>query len=218
MEILDRITRYSQSAIKIETNGIIIWLDPYKLPDNEDKADYIFITHSHFDHLSFEDIEKIATDKTHFFAPYDCIPKLADAGYKKFTSVEPGTKDEIEDNILIETVPMYNINKTTYHPRGNKWVGYILTIEGKRIYHTGDTERIPEMKDVNCDIVFMPLGQTYTMDSVEDAAEAVLDVKAKIAIPFHYGLYEGKEEDTLKFRELLDGKVKVIIKRSYNVS
>ena len=213
MDLIDRIYRYSQSAVKIETDGIIIWFDPYKLPESENRADYVFITHSHFDHLSFEDIEKIATKKTHFFAPYDCIPKLADAGYKKFTSVEPGTKDEIEDNILVETVPMYNLKKTTYHPRGNKWVGYILTIEGKRIYHTGDTERIPEMKDINCDIVFVPLGQTYTMDSVEDAVEAVLDVKAKIAIPFHYGLYEGKNEDAIKFKGLLEGKVEVVIKR-----
>ncbi len=213
MDLIDRIYRYSQSAVKIETDGKIIWIDPYKLPDDEDKADYIFITHSHFDHLSFEDIEKIATDKTRIFAPYDCIPKLADAGYKKFTSVAPGTKDDVDDNILVEAVPMYNIHKTTYHPRGNKWVGYILTIEGQRIYHAGDTERIPEMKDITCDIAFLPLGQTYTMDSIEDAAEAALDVNAKIAIPFHYGLYEGKNEDAIKFKELLEGKVEVVIKR-----
>ncbi len=211
MNITDRIHWYGQSAIKIETGELVLWFDPYKIPDGEDKADYIFITHSHFDHLSFEDIEKIVTSKTHFFAPYDCIPKLADAGYKKFTSVEPGTKDEIKNDILVETVPMYNINKTTYHPRGNKWVGYILTIEGLKIYHAGDTERIPEMKEINCDIAFLPLGQTYTMDSVEDAAKAALDTGAKTAIPFHYGLYEGKKEDADRFKELLEGKMDVVI-------
>jgi L-ascorbate metabolism protein UlaG (beta-lactamase superfamily) len=117
------------------------------------------------------------------------------------------------DGILIEAVPAYNIVKTNFHPKANNWVGYILTIDKIRIYHTGDTERIPEMKNMACDIILLPLGQTYTMNSVEEAAEATLDVKAKIAIPIHFGLYEGKAEDAQKFQALLKVKVKVIIKQ-----
>jgi L-ascorbate metabolism protein UlaG (beta-lactamase superfamily) len=108
-------------------------------------------------------------------------------------------------------VPAYNVVKTNYHPKGNKWVGYILTIDGVKIYHAGDTERIPEMQEFTCDIVMLPLGQTYTMNSVEEAAEATLDVQAKIAIPIHYGMYEGTVEDAKKFQELLKNKVQVVI-------
>lgn len=107
---------------------------------------------------------------------------------------------------------MVRKSKINYHPKKNKWVGYILTIEDNNVYHAGDTERIPEMKDIVCDIALLPLGQTYTMNSVEDAAEAAIDVKAKIAIPFHYGLYKGTEEDSVKFRKLLKDKVEVVIK------
>ncbi|MCK4836639.1 MAG: MBL fold metallo-hydrolase, partial [Candidatus Aminicenantes bacterium] len=94
----------------------------------------------------------------------------------------------------------------------NQWVGYILTIDGIRIYHAGDTERIPEMKNFSCDIALLPLGQTYTMNSVKEAAEAAIDVKAKIAIPIHYGLYEGKTQDAVEFQNILKDKIKVIIK------
>jgi L-ascorbate metabolism protein UlaG (beta-lactamase superfamily) len=91
-------------------------------------------------------------------------------------------------------------------------VGYIVKVEGVRIYHAGDTERIPEMKKITADIILVPLGQTYTMNSVKDAADSAIDVKASIAIPMHYGQYEGKDSDAVKFAELLKGKIKVIIK------
>ena len=210
MELIDRIQWLGQAAVKIETNGITIYIDPY-LIRQKDKANYIYITHSHYDHLSPDDIKKVVTKNTRIFAPYDCVPKLIDWGYHHVTGIEPGYSEEF-DNFRMEAVHAYNINKTTYHPRGNKWLGYILTIEGQRIYHAGDTERIPEMKDIRCDIALLPIGQTYTMNSVEEAAEAALDVKAKIAIPIHYGLYEGTKEDSLKFKELLSDKVEVLIK------
>jgi L-ascorbate metabolism protein UlaG (beta-lactamase superfamily) len=90
-------------------------------------------------------------------------------------------------------------------------VGYIVEIDGVKVYHAGDTERIPEMKNIDCDIALLPLGQTYTMNSVEEAAEAALDTGAEVAIPIHYGMYEGTKEDAEKFKELLDGKMKVVI-------
>jgi len=122
----------------------------------------------------------------------------------------PWEKREIK-GLAIESVPAYNIQKTRFHPKKNNWLGYIITIDGIRIYHVGDSERIPEMKKLQCDIAFVPLGQTYTMNSVEEAANAVLDVGASIAIPIHYGLYEGTGDDAIEFQKLLNGKVKVII-------
>ena len=91
-------------------------------------------------------------------------------------------------------------------------MGYVLTLGTLKIYHPGDTNRIPEMKSIHCDLAFMPLGQTYTMQNVQEAADAVTDVKAKVAIPIHYGIYEGALTDAPLFKQLLSNKALVIIK------
>jgi L-ascorbate metabolism protein UlaG (beta-lactamase superfamily) len=200
-----------QASVKINAGGKVIYIDPYQL-SKPDKADIILITHSHGDHLSTQNIEKVLTDQSTLIAPQDCFKEFKKNWKAKVLSLAPGQNMNI-DGILIEAVPAYNIVKTNFHPKANNWVGYILTIDKIRIYHTGDTERIPEMKNMACDIILLPLGQTYTMNSVEEAAEATLDVKAKIAIPIHFGLYEGKAEDAQKFQALLKVKVKVIIKQ-----
>lgn len=199
-----------QAAVKINSGGKILYIDPYMIA-NEEKADYIFITHSHYDHFSLDDIKRIAKKETVIYASYDCVPKLIDAGFQKVKGIIPG-QTITDEGLKFETTYAYNIRKTTFHPRGNRWMGYVFEIEGYRVYHSGDTERIPEMKDINCDIAILPLGQTYTMNSVADAAKSALDVKAKVAIPIHYGLYEGTEEDSLLFKKLLQDKVEVIIK------
>jgi L-ascorbate metabolism protein UlaG (beta-lactamase superfamily) len=211
LKMADQITWLGQAAVKIQAGGKVIYIDPYQL-NKTDKADIILITHSHGDHLSAADIEKVLTDQSTLIAPQDCFKEFKKSWKAKVLSLAPGQNTNI-NNILIEAVPAYNVIKTKFHPKANNWVGYILTIDKIRIYHTGDTERIPEMKNMTCDIVLLPLGQTYTMNSVEEAVEAALDVKAKIAIPIHFGLYEGKAEDAQKFQALLKDKVKVIIKQ-----
>jgi len=209
METLEKITWHGQAAVRIDNEEQIIFIDPYQL-SSEIKADLILITHSHKDHLSIPDINRIADEETQFVCPYDCKEELELEGYKNITPVSPGDKVNI-DGTPIEAVAMYNRVKTQYHPRENAWTGFIINVDGTRIYHAGDTERIPEMRNLNCDIVMLPLGQTYTMNSVEEAAEAALDTGAEIAIPIHYGMYEGSIEDARKFEELLDGKMKVFI-------
>jgi L-ascorbate metabolism protein UlaG (beta-lactamase superfamily) len=210
MEIIDRIQWLGQATVKIVSGNKCIYFDPYQIKKS-DKADIVFITHNHYDHFSVEDIQKVAHQQTIFVCSQDCVSEIENAGYEDVRAVAPGDKI-IVDSIPVEVVPMYNIVKTNFHPKHNNWVGYILSLEGVRIYHAGDTERIPEMKNLECDIVLMPLGQTYTMNSVEEAAEAVNDVKARVAIPIHYGLYEGTKEDALKFKDLLSDKTEVIIK------
>ncbi|MBN2173187.1 MAG: MBL fold metallo-hydrolase [Bacteroidales bacterium] len=210
MTLIDRIEWLGQATVKITTGNLKIYVDPYMIT-NKDAADFIFITHSHNDHLSMDDIRKVSDSQTRIFAAYDCIPKLSDAGFMRIRGVAPGDREDLE-HFKFEAVPAYNVKKTNYHPKSNRWLGYIFEVEGKRIYHAGDTERIPEMKSFRCDIAMLPLGQTYTMNSVEEAVEAAKDVRAKTAIPIHYGLYEGKKEDALKFRELLQNEVEVIIK------
>jgi len=210
MEMVENIHWLGQAAVKIMAGGKVIYMDPYQIND-KDKADIILITHSHRDHLSTNDISKIYKKDTRFIAPKDCKKTIGDLLKTDVTVLEPGMSTKVGD-ILIEAVPAYNVITTRYHPKKNRWVGYILTIDGVRIYHSGDTERIPEMKDFTCDIAMLPLGQTYTMNSVEEATEAAMDVKTKIAIPIHYGMYEGTVEDARNFKKILEDKVNVIIK------
>ena len=209
METIEKISWYGQAAIKIENDGQLIYIDPYQLPETE-KADVILITHSHGDHLSIEDIKKIITPLTQIICPHNCADALNGLSVLEIIKVSPGDIVAVNET-EISAVPMYNVVKTNYHPAENLWTGFIVNVGGVKIYHAGDTERIPEMKDIDCDIVLLPLGQTYTMNSVEEAAEAAMDTGAEIAIPIHYGMYEGTKEDALKFKQLLEGKVEVII-------
>jgi L-ascorbate metabolism protein UlaG (beta-lactamase superfamily) len=208
-EMVDNIHWFGQAAIKIDAQGKVIYIDPYRIKKN-DRADIILITHEHQDHLSKADISKIVNENTILAAPETCKNAVQNVAPGKVVLLKPGMSDTI-DGIQVEAVPAYNIKKTNFHPKSNQWLGYILTINGVRIYHAGDTERVPEMKNFNCDIALLPLGQTYTMNSVKDAAESALDVKAKIAIPIHYGLYEGAAEDAKTFKNILAGKIDVIL-------
>ncbi|GAK49847.1 metal dependent hydrolase [Candidatus Moduliflexus flocculans] len=210
-QMAEKIHWFGQATVKIEMDGKSLYVDPLQL-EKDDPADFIFITHAHEDHFSPNDIRKVMKDTTVFFAPKD-VAETLQKQFEKATviAVEPGMKRE-QDGFTVEVVPAYNVVKTKFHPKANNWVGYIFTTDGVRIYHSGDTERIPEMKEIACDIALLPLGQTYTMNSVQEAADAALDVKAKIAIPIHYGLYEGKTEDADAFAALLKDKMMVVIK------
>ena len=199
-----------QASVKIQAGKKIIYIDPYEIAKKTNDADFVLVTHSHRDHLSPVDIKKVAKADTVFIAPQSCVSSIEAEFNTKVIISEPGMSRRLGE-IQIRAVPAYNVVKTKYHPKGNKWVGYILTIDDVKIYHAGDTERIPEMQEFTCDIVMLPLGQKYTMNSVEEAAKAVLDVRAKIAIPIHYGMYEGTVEDAKKFQELLKNRVRVVI-------
>lgn len=192
-----------QATVRISWQGHVIYIDPYQLTSS-DSADLILITHDHGDHLSLPDIAKIARSTTRFVAAEACTDKLKKAGYQNILTVSPGSKITLLGT-GITVVPAYNLTRQM-HPKSKQYVGYVLDFDGIRVYHTGDTERIPEMKAIRCDIILLPLGQTYTMTSVEEAVGAVLDTKATVAIPIHWGLYEGSAEDALKFGELLKAK------------
>ncbi|MGC8769683.1 MAG: MBL fold metallo-hydrolase [Brevinematia bacterium] len=208
--IINKIKWLGQASIRIEEEKVI-YIDPYNLSENPVKADIILITHDHMDHLDRKSIEKIIKPETVILIPAGINIGIKDA---KVATVKPFSTNKIY-NYNIMTVPAYNIKKS-FHPKSKGYVGYVIEISGTKIYHTGDTERIPEMKNISADIIMLPLGQTYTMNSVEEASEAAIDVKAKIAIPIHFGMYEGNEKDALKFKELLKDKVEVIILNKTN--
>jgi L-ascorbate metabolism protein UlaG (beta-lactamase superfamily) len=181
-----------------------VCIDPYKIktPFN---ADIICITHGHFDHCSAEDLDKVRGDHTVIVAPADCLKGLTG----KTKAIRIGEKVDVE-GVEIEAVAAYNTNKD-FHPKANHWVGYIITLDHTRIYHAGDTDHIPEMKNIKADIALLPVSGTYVM-TAEEAAQAALDIHPKVAIPMHYGTIVGEAGDAERFRDLLKGKVEVLIK------
>lgn len=196
------------SSIKIVGEGKIIYLDPYRIKQEKNDADIIFITHSHYDHFSQEDILKIKNEKTKILVTTDLLEKTLELGFKKedIITVTPNNLYTVLD-IEIKTIPSYNINKK-FHPKENNWVGYILKLEDKNIYVAGDTDITEENKNVECDIALIPVGGTYTTD-YKEAAELVNIIKPEIVIPMHYAELVGNKEDATKFEELVNSNIQV---------
>ncbi len=188
-----------------------IYIDPFALPENPQKADYILITHSHYDHCAVDNVKKIQTSDTRIIAPLDCVRNLTG----KTNSVKAGESFGYPDGIKVEAVPAYNINKS-YHPKGFG-IGFVITIDGKKIYHAGDTDFIPEMSQLsrqNIDAALLPVGGTYTM-TAEEAAKAAKAIKPKIAVPMHFGSIVGSRSDAERFASLLKGSgVEAVILKS----
>ncbi|MEM5829526.1 MAG: MBL fold metallo-hydrolase [Candidatus Aenigmatarchaeota archaeon] len=204
---------FEYKSIKIEWLGhasfkisdkLKIYIDPFEIAE-EEKADLIFITHEHYDHCSLKDIKKLVKDDTIVIATEDCIAKLRD--FKVFP-VLPGKSYEVK-GINFYTIPAYNLGKA-FHTRASNWVGYVIEIEGIKIYHAGDTDFVPEMRELKAiEIALVPIGGTYTMDA-EEAAKAVNYFKPKVAVPMHYGKIVGSERDAERFKQLVK-EVKVEI-------
>lgn len=211
------IERLNHDCFKIKYNNLVIYFDPYQIQENE-KADLILVTHEHYDHFSVEDIAKLLKETTILAIIPDCqskLSKIADK-IKKVELIHPFQKKEIA-GITIETIPAYNINKfragrLVFHPKEDGRVGFIITINGKRIYHAGDTDCIPEMQQLkNIDIALLPVSGTYVM-TPEEASQAVNIIKPKIAIPMHYGAgVAGTDQDAFKFKSLAERICQVII-------
>ena len=199
-----RIHWLGHASFRIEFDGKQIYIDPYKLRGNLPKADYIFITHAHFDHFSKEDLAKIESPSTHFVVTKDVAKEIKG----NITTVAPGDTVTVGD-LKVVAVPAYNIGKR-FHPKENGWVGYVIQLpDGMRVYHAGDTDFIPEMKQVQTDVALLPIGGTYTMD-YQQAAEAARAIRPKVVIPMHWGDIVGTREDAEKFREAYQGEVLIL--------
>lgn len=188
----------------------IIYIDPFRIKKDYKDADLIFCTHSHNDHFSPEDINKVKTENTIIVVTEDCFEQAVELGFKEknIIKVLPNQKYKILD-LDVETVPAYNLEKQ-YHEQEKKWVGYILDINDITYYIAGDTDCTPEAKSVTCDVAFLPVGGTYTMN-YKEASSLANTIEPQIVIPVHYGEIVGTEEDAKKFKELIDENIECVI-------
>jgi L-ascorbate metabolism protein UlaG (beta-lactamase superfamily) len=161
------------------------------------------------------DLAKIIKDETVIIAPPDILAKI-DRNEALKQAVEPNKTYEIK-NFHFQTIPAYNTSpaKLDFHPKANNWVGYIFELNGKKIYHAGDTDFIPEMellKDLNLDVAILPIGGKFTMEA-EEAAEAANAIAAKITIPMHYKRLnpQNYQEIEEKFKSLVTNSKVVIL-------
>lgn len=200
--MLDNISVLYHSSIKINKEKVI-YIDPYNIDSNYNDADIIFITHDHYDHYSEEDIDRIKKEDTIIIVPKDMDEKLLNYGFKEsnIIVVKPNKKYTIGE-INFETISSYNINKE-FHPKKNEWVGYIIEVDNIKYYIAGDTDITEENKKVKCDVAFIPVGGTFTMD-YKEASILANEIKPQIAIPIHYGSLVGTKQDAIEFSKLLD--------------
>ena len=200
--MLKEIECLGHSTIKFKGNGKTIYVDPYNLKETKNDADLIFITHNHYDHFSPEDIKKIKNEDTIIITTEDLYTNILKLGFYaiNIVTVKPNNNYQIE-NIKFTTTPSYNLNKT-YHPKENGWVGYIIEIDNIKYYIAGDTDAIEENTKIKCDVAFVPVGGTYTMD-FKEAAKLINEIKPKIVVPIHYGSIVGTKQDAEDFKKLL---------------
>ena len=197
------------SSIKIKDNKII-YIDPFKIDKDYNDADIVFITHDHFDHYSEEDIDKVINENTTIIIPEELLTKILRKGINKNAVITvESNKEYMVQGIKFETIPAYNTNKT-FHPKENDWVGYIITLDGIRYYIAGDTDITEENRKVKCDVAFVPVGGTYTMD-FKEVAQLINEIQPKIAVPIHYGSVVGTKQDATDFIKLLHPSIKGII-------
>lgn len=213
-ELLENIEVLTHSSIRIKGPGGTIYVDPFKIKDEPHDAAYILITHPHYDHFSLEDIRKVINSDTIIVVPKSMEDDALEfkPEVKDIVTVSPKTFKEIA-GLEIETVPAYNTIRP-FHQRRAEWVGYILRLDGKRVYIAGDTGLTKEAKKVKCDIALVPIGGTYTMGP-KKAADLINTIKPEAAIPTHYGSVAGKPEYAKTFASLIKAPVQVIEKIQY---
>ena len=196
------ITWHGHGSLRINFADKQIFIDPYNV--REGSADIILITHSHSRHLSKEDINKIRKENTIFAVPYDSADFIN--GGK--IVVKPGVQFNLY-GVKIETTPAYNLSGRPYHPKSKKWVGYILNLNGTRIYHSGDTDDIPEMKKLKVDIAFLPISGRSVM-SIKKAADIANKFKPEIVVPIHWDSSRNTIQDAAIFKRHFRGETKIL--------
>jgi L-ascorbate metabolism protein UlaG (beta-lactamase superfamily) len=210
-------TRIAHDTFRI-AGSKVIYTDPFKVAKREE-ADIVLLSHEHFDHMSLEDLEKVVSPGTTVLASPLCKDGIKGLKVRETRFLDPGGKFTVGTDktgkVEIEAVPAYNINKfrepgKAFHPKGEKRLGFLIRMDGTTVYHAADTDFIPEMKSLRCDIALLPVSGTYVM-TAEEAAEAAAAINPKIAVPMHYGAIVGSDADAQKFKALVKNcKVEIV--------
>lgn len=187
----------------------VLWFDPFRVADASHDGDVIFITHEHYDHFSAEDIRRVMKPDAVIVLPESCREAALSAGFDpdRLLMVRPGGTYQSR-GVTFETVPAYNSGKK-FHPQANHWVGYVVTVDGWRVYVAGDTDNTPEACAVRCDAAFLPVGGIYTMTAAEAAALANT-ICPQIAVPTHYGCIVGEKSDGSTFAAALKAGIQCV--------
>ena len=217
MSSVESVRVFTQSAVRIEgPGGTVAYLDPYALTDAEaaHDADYVLLTHAHYDHLSPQDYARVASDKTVVVAPASMSGDVAGLGAARTYLMSAGERLDLP-GLTVEAVPAYNVEpgRLGFHPRENGWLGYVLTLDDDptRYYVSGDTDQNPENERVVCDVALVPIGGTYTMDA-RQAAAFVNTIRPRVAVPTHYGSIVGTHADFDAFAAAVDPAIEVVRK------
>lgn len=200
-----KINIFNHASIKLEDN-IKVYFDPYQIKENYHDADYIFITHDHYDHYDEESINNIINENTTVILP-KCLENKKNI-YNNVLIVEPNKVYKLS-NLSFETINSYNKN-APFHPKEKDYLGYNVLINETKFYVMGDTDRTEETDLVKTDICFVPIGGTYTMN-VKEASEYINYLKPKKAIPIHYGSIVGDKSLAEEFKKLIDKEIEVEI-------
>ncbi len=212
--LLDAVTWLGHSGFRIDAGDATVYIDPYRAEDGR-QADLILITHGHYDHFSPQDVERLSGERTRLVAPAAVAERVSG----QVTSVAPGDVVRPErGGVEVRALPAYNTSKRDgsgepFHPPEAGWVGYEINVRGERLYHSGDTDVIPEMDDVaGVDVALLAVSGTYVM-TAEEAAEAARRIHPRVAVPMHWGGHIGTYEDALTFARKAPVEVR-IMKRS----
>src|SRR5829696_4712509 len=213
--LIDALDWLGHASFRITLGRAVVYIDPYRVADDAPPADLILITHGHYDHFSPQDVERLSRRGTWLVGP----AAVAERARGQVHSIAPGEtlEDELVRGLHVSAVAAYNTSKRDaegrpFHPREAGWVGYELNVRGERLYHSGDTDVIPEMDRVTgVDVALLPVSGVYVMTPGE-AAEAARRIQPRVAVPMHWGAHIGTRDDALTFARRAPVEVRILEK------
>jgi len=211
--LLDALEWLGHASFRVTVGRAHVYIDPYRVPEGAPAADLILITHGHYDHFSPQDVERLTKRETWLVGPAAVAERVSGQVHR----IGPGEtlEDELVRGIHVSAVAAYNTSKRNpdgepFHPRDAGWVGYEINVRGERLYHSGDTDVIPEMDSVTgVDVALLPVSGVYVM-TAQEAAEAARRIQPRVAVPMHWGSHIGTEHDARTFADKAPVEVRIM--------